>query len=295
MHDIWNPWHGCTKKSEGCDNCYMYFLDAKRDKSGADIFRVKNNFDYPLHKDKSGNYKIKSGEYLRVCMTSDFFLEEADPWRQQAWEIIQKRPDVVFIFITKRPERVLKTLPKNLNYENLWFHVTCENQKRADERIPILLDLPFLHKGIMIAPFIGKISVEKYLKTGQIENVWCGGENYESTRPLFYNWVEQLSDECKRCDVTFSFFETGNVFIKDNKKITFKNKAEQAKYAYLCNLNYKSAKKQMFNIKSTKEYLQTNLFSPPIAEKYLKEDCTYCLQKEWCRGCSKCSRCYFEV
>ena len=24
MHDIWNPWHGCVKCSEGCKNCYMY-------------------------------------------------------------------------------------------------------------------------------------------------------------------------------------------------------------------------------------------------------------------------------
>ena len=27
MHDIWSPWHGCTKISEGCAHCYMYFLD----------------------------------------------------------------------------------------------------------------------------------------------------------------------------------------------------------------------------------------------------------------------------
>lgn len=27
MHDIWNPWHGCVKCSEGCENCYMYYLD----------------------------------------------------------------------------------------------------------------------------------------------------------------------------------------------------------------------------------------------------------------------------
>ena len=30
MHDIWNPWHGCKKCSEGCENCYMYFLDEQR-------------------------------------------------------------------------------------------------------------------------------------------------------------------------------------------------------------------------------------------------------------------------
>ncbi len=55
------------------------------------------------------------------------------------------------------------------------FNVTAENQN-ADERIPLLLDLPFKHKGIMCAPFIGPISIEKYLQSGQIERVVCGGE-----------------------------------------------------------------------------------------------------------------------
>ncbi len=42
------------------------------------------------------------------------------------------------------------------------FNVTCENQRRADERIPILLDLPFNHKGIMCAPYIGPVSIREY-------------------------------------------------------------------------------------------------------------------------------------
>lgn len=76
MHDIWNPWHGCTKKSEGCKHCYMYFLDKQRGGDGSRIYKVKNNFEYPLSKDKNGRYKIKSGEHIRVCMTSDFFWKK---------------------------------------------------------------------------------------------------------------------------------------------------------------------------------------------------------------------------
>ena len=44
MHDIWNPWHGCRKKSEGCEHCYMYFLDGLRGKNGADIYRTGAGF-----------------------------------------------------------------------------------------------------------------------------------------------------------------------------------------------------------------------------------------------------------
>ena len=73
MHDIWNPWHGCVKCSEGCKNCYMYYLDKVRGRDGSDIYRTKSGFTYPISKDRYGNYKVKSGEMLRVCMTSDFF------------------------------------------------------------------------------------------------------------------------------------------------------------------------------------------------------------------------------
>ena len=168
MHDIWNPWHGCRKCSEGCQHCYMFFLDRMRNKDGADIYRTKNGFHYPLQKTRDGRYKIQSGELIRVCMTSDFFLEEADPWREEAWDIMRQRPDVKFFLLTKRPQRVKDYLPKDWGsgWDNIFFNVTCENQRRADERIPILLELPFKHKGIMCAPFIGPVSIEKYLATG---------------------------------------------------------------------------------------------------------------------------------
>lgn len=157
MHDIWNPWHGCIKKSEGCDNCYMYFLDRMRDMDGSKIYRTKTGFNYPIQKDRKGNYKIQSGEMIRVCMTSDFFLEEADEWRDEAWELMRLRSDVIFFLLTKRPERVAEHLPEDWGdgWDNIFFNVTAENQRRADERIPILLDLPFKHKGVMCAPFIG--------------------------------------------------------------------------------------------------------------------------------------------
>ncbi len=103
MHDIWNTWHGCVKCSEGCRNCYMYFLDRMRNKNGAEIYKTKSGFTYPLQKNKDGKYKIQSGEMIRVCMTSDFFLEEADKWRDEAWNIIYQRKDVIFFSADKTP------------------------------------------------------------------------------------------------------------------------------------------------------------------------------------------------
>ena len=291
MHDIWNPWHGCVKKSEGCQNCYMFFLDRQRGSSGDKIFKVKNNFDYPLQKDKNGAYKVKSGEQIRVCMTSDFFLEEADVWRPQAWEVIKNRPDVVFFLLTKRPERVEKHLPQGWGegWENVFFNVTCENQQRADERIPILFQLPFKHKGIMVAPFIGPVSIAPYLQKGIIEQVVAGGENYDGSRPLCYEWVKKLFDECVAADVTFCFMETGTYFIKDGKTYHIPDKRRQSEQAYKSGLQYQG-KKQNFKLKFPGA---DDLFGTPVPkfQKFFSENCTSCGSKLICNGCSKCGKC----
>lgn len=287
MHDIWNPWHGCIKKSEGCQNCYMYFLDKERDKDGSVIYKT-GNFDYPLQKNKNGEYKIKSGEQIRVCMTSDFFLEEADIWRNEAWRIIKKRSDVVFFLLTKRPERVSQCLPSDweTGYENVFFNITCENQKRADERIPLLFELPFKHKGIMIAPFIGKVSLKNYLKEHIIEQVICGGENYDGSRPLRYEWVKSLYDECVAENVTFCFIETGTYFVKDGKTYHLKDKPLQSKMAYRSGLQYQG-KKINFNLR-----LQNDLFGKSDTyQRFFAAHCNECGSRLICNGCSKCGRC----
>ena len=59
MNDIWNPWHGCKKYSEGCENCYMYYLDSQRDKDGSDIYKVKTNLICHLKKVEMENIKYQ--------------------------------------------------------------------------------------------------------------------------------------------------------------------------------------------------------------------------------------------
>lgn len=243
MHDIWNPWHGCFKKSEGCAHCYMYFLDKQRHQDGSRIYRVKNNFDYPLHKNKDGTFKIQSGECLRVCLTSDFFLSEADVWRPEAWNIIKQRPDVGFFLLTKRPERVAACLPKDWNdgWDNVCLSVTAENQKRADERLPILLNLPFKHKGVMTAPFIGEILLKKYLAGGQLEQVIAGGENYDGSRVLKYEWVKNFMKNALLSMLLSVLLKPEHFLKKTEKSINLPAKGCKAKWLSnpVCNLREK--------------------------------------------------------
>ncbi|MBE5804413.1 MAG: DUF5131 family protein [Clostridiales bacterium] len=288
MHDIWNPWHGCVKCSEGCEHCYMYYMDGLRYRDGSRIYRT-GGFSYPLEKERTGAYKVKSGELLRVCMTSDFFLEEADPWRGEAWEIIRRRPDVKFFLLTKRPQRVTQCLPSDWGegWENVFFNVTCENQSRADERIPILRELPFRHKGVMCAPFIGPVSLLRWLGEGFIEQVACGGENYGGKRPCCFEWVKALYEECRIADVTFAFIETGTRFIKEGRVYHLPGKRLQTVMAHKSGLQYKG-KEISFRL--------TDSLGVPLREEELYQPrydgpCRQCGSKLICNGCARCGKC----
>lgn len=289
MHDIWNPWHGCVKCSEGCKYCYMYFLDRMRDKNGADIYKTKAGFTYPVQKYRTGNYKIQSGELIRVCMTSDFFLKEADEWRADAWRMMRQRRDVKFFLLTKRPERVRECLPPDWGdgWENIFFNVTCENQRRADERIPILLELPFKHKGVMCAPLIGAVSIEKYLADGQIEQVICGGENYDGARPCNFDWIKTLHNECKAYNITFCFIETGTHFIKDGRSYYIPKKQVQSEMAFKSKMSF-AGKPIHFELTDDWGYPipQEKLYVPQY-----RKNCEKCGSRLICNGCSNCGKC----
>lgn len=237
---IWNPWHGCHKCSEGCQNCYAYFLDKRYGRDTNVVVKNKSGFDAPLKKDKNGRYKLESGSFVRVCMASDFFVEEADEWRAAAWDFIRCRPDVTFSLLTKRAHRIKECLPRDWGdgWDNVSFSVSCENQKRLDERIPYLLDVPAKHRWVSLKPFIGEIDIAPYLATGKIETVLAGGENYLGSRPLHYEWVKKVHDACVENNVQLIFGQTGNVFVKDGREYKIRNRTDQMVQALKSGLHY---------------------------------------------------------
>ncbi len=224
---MWNPWRGCHKKSEGCDNCYIHRAN-KRKGINTDIIYKTEEFYKPIQKDNKGNYKIKSGQTVFVCFNSDFLIEEADEWRKEVWEMIRARNDLHFLFLTKRIERFMIVLPDDYadGYDNVTVCSTIENQLRANERIPIFKELPIKHKLITIQPMLEKIDISDYLDS-TIEGVIVGGESGSDVRPLNYEWVLDIREQCIKNNVNFEFRQVGSIFIKDG--VTYKVQRQ-----YLC-------------------------------------------------------------
>lgn len=226
---MWNPWHGCVKISPGCANCYVYRRDAafERDSSVA----VQNStFRLPLAKTREGLYKIPPGSMLYTCFSSDFFLDQADCWRAEAWSMMDVRRDVRFYIITKRIERFFVSLPENWGdgYENVTICATCENQDRADFRLPLLLDAPLAHREIICEPLLERIDLRAALSTGKIEQVTVGGESGSKARVCDYRWVLDIRDQCAAYGVPFRFKQTGYRFYKDGRLYLIPRRLQQS-------------------------------------------------------------------
>jgi protein gp37 len=220
---MWDPWRGCHKFSEGCKYCYIHKGDSKRNVDTNNIIKT-DKFYAPIDKKPNGEYKIKSGQTVYLCFSTDFLIEEADEWRKECWAMIKERTDLNFLFLTKRIERFMQCIPDDWNdgYDNVTVGCTIENQETADYRLSIFENIPIKRKNIICQPLIENITIEKHMKN--IELVVVGGESDKNARPLDYDWVLFIREQCLRKQVSFEFRQCGTYFIKDGKAYTLKTK-----------------------------------------------------------------------
>lgn len=228
----WNPWHGCTKISAGCQNCYVYRTDSQHGIDSTVVAKTAN-FHLPMQKNRKGEYKLLPDEegVVYTCFTSDFFLEDADEWRGEAWRMIKMRADLHFFIITKRIHRFYECIPDDWGdgYANVTICSTAENQDHADYRLPLLLSAPIRKKMIICEPLLTDIDLSAYLDS-DIEGVIVGGESGPCARLCDYDWVLHIREQCVNHKVPFHFKQTGANFKKGNHiyQIERKNQHSQA-------------------------------------------------------------------
>ncbi len=186
----WNPWMGCHKVSPACAHCYMF---REQERYGHDpnvVRRAKDaSFYAPL--------RWKEPKRIFTCSWSDFFIEEADPWRGEAYNVICQTDRHVYQILTKRPERIGTTW---LRF-NCWLGVSVENQRfywRIEELQKIKATILFLS----IEPLLGPLPD---LPLDGIGWVIIGGESGPNWRPLNLDWVRQIRDRCVERSVPFFF------------------------------------------------------------------------------------------
>lgn len=229
---LWNPWHGCHKLSPGCANCYVYRIDARH---GRDSSQVSRNADFDLPAQRSrGEWRLKPGETVYTCFSSDFLLPDADAWRPACWEMMRARPDLDFFFITKRIDRFFVGLPGDWGkgWPNVRVGCTVENRDRAAFRLPIFREAPIAGKVIICEPLLEAVDLSPWLGPW-VDGVVAGGESGENARPCHFDWVLELRRQCAERGVPFHFKQTGARFVRGGRlyQIPRPQQAEQARRA----------------------------------------------------------------
>ncbi len=186
------------------------------------VAKSKTTFDDPLKWAKNG--KVKPGSQIFTCSWSDWFIEDADPWRDEAWEIVRDTP-FTYMILTKRPERIVNHLPSDWGrgYPNVWLGVSAEDQENADLRIRQLEKIPAATRFVSAEPLLGPIDFwldESDLSlTGhgfhytfpEIDWIITGGESGPGCRPAELDWFRDIRDQCAAAGVAFFHKQMGGI------------------------------------------------------------------------------------
>ena len=181
----WSPVVGCSKCSPGCLNCYaermakrqvamgcarggdntatwIAYSDAINPDTGkwsGDVALRYDQLDKPLHWPKPCR--------IFVCSMSDLFHPKVPfEFLTKVMVTIEKCPQHTFQILTKRPEIMKRCYEDFTPLKNLWLGVTVCTQKEADEKIPILLQIPAAVRFLSIEPCLGNIIFDKSWLTG---------------------------------------------------------------------------------------------------------------------------------
>lgn len=194
----WNPWVGCLKVSPGCKQCYMY-RDQKRYGNDPKVVRRTKDrtFFRPLHWHDPAK--------VFTCSWTDFFIDQADEWRDEAWDVIRHTPHLTYQVLTKRPENILDRLPEDWGdgWSNVWMGVSVESIDYY-YRIRMLMDVPAIVRFISYEPALENVFFDIALRSGKIHWLISGGESdYSSPRPADLDWFRNARDTCKYYGVAY--------------------------------------------------------------------------------------------
>ena len=97
---------------------------------------------------------------------TDFFIQDADPWRDEAWRIIEGTPQHTYQILTKRPERIAAHLPASWAtdpWPHVWLGVSVETQDYA-WRLDRLAEIPAYTRFVSAEPLLGELNLLPWLE-----------------------------------------------------------------------------------------------------------------------------------
>jgi len=224
----WNPVTGCSKVSSGCKFCYAERVMKRwKMQDFGDIVLHHSRVDQPLH--------WKKPRKIFVNSMSDLFHDNVPAeFIGKVFDVMAQTNRHTFIILTKRPERMRIIMQDQVDLDrhlggpaqypllNVWLGVSVEDQKTADERIPILMETPAAVRFISYEPALGSVDISDYtpippdlpdVDPGRpgLDWVICGGESGPNARPFDLEWARDAMAKCKKAGVPFFMKQMGSL------------------------------------------------------------------------------------
>jgi len=258
----WNPITGCTEISPGCANCYAARLAATRLRNVSaykGLASLVQHGKKPLWKQQVRFNLERLEEPLHwrkprkifVCDMSDLFHEKVpQEWIAKIFQVMFRADWHTYQILTKRAGRMREIMQDLTTYSTMfggkplphvWLGVSVENQRFADERIPMLLETPAAVRWISAEPLLGPINLDFIGPVGssksaigcrpcnwkqqtataqsgghtchesrpKLDWIVCGFESGPHARPGHPNWARSLRDQAVAASIPFFFKQWG--------------------------------------------------------------------------------------
>ena len=221
----WNPFVGCKAVSPGCGTeggkCYAEAWTERMGWNFNQVTRTKTWGD-PLRWQKklSGTNQY---EMVFTCSLSDFFIEKADLWRPQAWDVIKRCPNLIWQILTKRPGLIAKRLPPDWGkgWPNVWLGVSVESKPWL-WRMDTLRKNPAAVRFVSAEPLLEDIVPEFEEHLDGYTWVIVGGQSGNRThnyRPMDHQWARNIRDLCRKRGVAMFFKQSSGFTTETGVKL----------------------------------------------------------------------------
>jgi len=201
----WNPTTGCDKLSAGCKFCYAEVMSRRLKAMGID--KYKNGFKITVHEESLLTpFEWKKPKTVFVNSMSDLFHKKVPlSFIKKVFKVMNDTPQHTYQVLTKRPELVIKYNSK-LNWSpNIWMGTSVEDDRVVD-RIDALRETNAHVKFLSLETLIGPLY---NLNLKNIHWAIVGGESGHGARPMKFDWVWDIKQQCKKADVLFFFKQWG--------------------------------------------------------------------------------------
>jgi protein gp37 len=206
--ETWNPVHGCSKVSAGCDNCYAERISYHQyghtekpwtpENAAENVTEKPGKLEYPRTLDGPRRIFVNSMSDLFHSQVSDEFI-------QDLFAVMRNHPEHIFQVLTKRPGRAA-----NIDIQwppNVWIGTSVEDE-RVLERLDLLRHCDAETLFVSFEPLIGPVADSAdELELSGYDWIIVGGESGPDAerREMAHEWVWPIRRACMEQNLQFFF------------------------------------------------------------------------------------------